>query len=135
MKKVLLLGAFVLGISAVSLAQGGPGGGGGGRMGGTPEQQIERLKTSITGITDAQTAKLMVVYQAQSKSRDSLTTALNGDFGAMREKMAPLRTAQTAKIKAVLTAEQNKAYDALPPQGRGGFGGGGAPGAGGPPRN
>jgi len=111
MKKVLLVGAFVLGISAVSFAQGGPGGQGGGRRGGTPEQQLERLKTSITGITDAQSAKLLVVYQAAGKSRDSLTTALNGDFGAMREKMAPITAATTAKLKTILTPEQFTAYE------------------------
>ncbi|MGY3211751.1 hypothetical protein [Mucilaginibacter sp. HD30] len=109
MKKVLLVGAFVLGISAVSFAQGG--GQGGGRRGGTPEQQIERLKTSVTGITDDQTAKLMVVYQTAAKSRDSLTTALNGDFGAMREKMAPITAATTAKLKTILTADQFAAYE------------------------
>lgn len=106
MKKVLLVGAFVLGISAVSLAQGGPGG-----RGGTPEQQVERIKTAVTGITDAQSAKLLVIYQAQAKSRDSLRTAMNGDMGGMREKMAPITAATTAKLKGVLTPEQFTAYE------------------------
>lgn len=124
MKKVLLVGAFVLGISAVSFAQGGPGGQGG-RRGGTPEQQLERLKTSITGITDAQSAKLLVVYQAAGKSRDSLTTALNGDFSAMREKMAPITAATTAKLKTILTPEQFTAYEKQQAErAAGGFGGG-----------
>ena len=107
MKKVLLVGAFVLGISAVSLAQGGPGG----RMGRTPEQSVEGLKTSLTGITDAQAAKLLVVYQAQTKSRDSLMAAANGDFGSMREKMAPITATVTAKLKTILTPEQFTAYE------------------------
>ena len=104
MKKVLLAGAFILGISAVSFAQGGP-------RGGTPEQSVERLKTTITGITDAQSAKLLVIYQSQAKSRDSLMTALNGDMSGMREKMAPLTAATTAKLKGVLTPEQYTAYE------------------------
>jgi len=107
MKKVLLVGAFVLGISAVSFAQGGPGG----RMGRTPEQRLESLKTSITGITDAQSAKLLVVYQAQAKSQDSVRTALNGDFSGMREKMAPITASTTAKLKTILTPEQFTAYE------------------------
>ena len=128
MKKVLLVGAFVLGISAVSFAQGGPGGQGGGRRGGgTPEQQIERLKTSVTGITDDQTAKLMVVYQAAAKSRDSLSTALNGDFSQMREKSAPITAATTAKLKAILTAEQFTAYEKAQAARMQGGPGGGAP--------
>ena len=120
MKKVLLVGAFVLGISAVSFAQGG------GRMGRTPEASVEALKTSITGITDAQAAKLLVVYQAQTKSRDSLMTALGDDRGAMREKMAPLTAAVTAKLKTILTAEQFTAYEkAQAARMQGGPGGGG----------
>ncbi len=110
MKKVLLVGAFVLGVSAVSLAQGGPGGGG--RMGGgTPEQRIDRLKTSVTGITDAQVAKLTTVYQAESKSRDSLMAALGDDRSAMREKMAPITASTTAKLKGILTPDQFAAYE------------------------
>ena len=105
MKKVLLVCAFVLGVSAVGFAQGQ------GRGGGSPEQQVERLKTQITGITDAQAAKLLVVFQAQTKSRDSLMASLNGDRGAMREKMAPLQAATAAKLKGVLTPEQFTAYE------------------------
>jgi protein CpxP len=124
MKKVLLVGAFVLGISAVSLAQGGPGGGRG--FGRTPEQSVEGLKTSLTGITDAQSAKLLVVYQAQTASRDSLTKALGDDRSAMREKMAPITASVTAKLKTILTAEQFTAYEkAQAARAAGGPGGGG----------
>jgi len=129
MKKLFFACFFVIGVSAVSFAQGGPGG----RPPQTPEAQLERLKTQITGITADQETKLKAVYAAAAVRQDSLMKALGDDRSAMREKMAPLRTAQTAKIKAILTADQQKAFDALP-QGRGGFGGG-APGAGGPPRN
>ncbi|GAB2980319.1 hypothetical protein GCM10027049_14680 [Mucilaginibacter puniceus] len=131
MKKLLLVCLFVVGASAISFAQGGPGGGGM-RGGGTPEQQIERLKTQVTGITDAQSAKLKTIYEAQAKSRDSLMTALGDDRGAMREKMAPITAAYQAKIKAVLTAEQATAWQKALDEQRARFGGG--PG-GGAPRN
>lgn len=105
MKKLLLVSAFVLGVSAVSFAQGG------GRMGGTPDQQIERLKTQITGITDAQTAKLKVVYEAQAKSMDSIRTAANGDFQSMMPAFTKMRETTSAKLKGILTPEQFAAYE------------------------
>ncbi len=126
MKKLFFACFFVIGVSAVSFAQGG-------RPQQTPEQQLERLKTQITGITADQETKLKAVYAAAAVRQDSLIKALGDDRSAMREKMAPLRTAQTAKIKAILTADQQKAYDARPQGGFGGQGGGGAPG--GAPRN
>lgn len=106
MKKIMLVCAFVLGVSAVSFAQGG-------RPQRTPEEQVTQLKTQITGITDAQSAKLLVIYQAQTKSMDSLRTAANGDMAAMREKRAPLTAAYNAKIKAVLTPEQATAFQKM----------------------
>ncbi|RYZ95047.1 MAG: hypothetical protein EOP47_26610 [Sphingobacteriaceae bacterium] len=130
MKKLLLVCLLAVGTSAMSFAQGGPGGGG--RPQQTPEQQLERLKTQITGITDAQSTKLLAIYAASAKRTDSLRTALNGDMASYREKSQPITAARTAQIKAVLTAEQQKAFDALPQGGRGGFGGGAGGGA---PRN
>ena len=102
MKKVLLVGAFVLGISALSFAQG--------PQRRSPEQQVEQLKTSITGISDAQSAKLLVIYQAQAKSRDSLMASAGDDRMAAFQKMAPITAAYNAKIKAVLTPEQATAF-------------------------
>ena len=118
MKKVLLVGAFVLGVSAVSFAQGGG-------MRRTPEQQVEQLKTSIAGISDAQSAKILDVYKAQGKSRDSLMATANGDFGAMREKMAPITASVTAKLKSILTPEQFTAYEKQQAEMRSRMGGGG----------
>lgn len=128
MKKLLLVALLAIGTSAMSFAQGGPGGGG--RMGGTPEQQLERLKGAVTGITADQEAKIKVIYAAQAKSNDSLRAAAGDDFQSMIPKMQALRTSNQAKIKAVLTADQQKQFDAMP-QGRGPGGGG----PGGAPRN
>jgi periplasmic protein CpxP/Spy len=124
MKKLFFACLFVVGASTMSFAQGG------GRPPQTPESRLERLKGAVTDITADQSTKLLAIYTAQGKSQDSLRTALNGDFGAMREKMAPITATYNAKIKAVLTADQQKAFDAMPPQGRGP--GGGGPGGGGP---
>ena len=112
MKKLLLVALLAIGVSAASYAQGGPGGGM--RGGGTPEQQLERIKTQITGITADQEAKLKVIYAAQTKSNDSLRAAAGDDMQSMFPKMQAIRTANSAKIKAILTADQQKAWDALP---------------------
>src|SRR4051812_44495401 len=101
MKKLLLVCLFAVGASTMSFAQG--------PQQRTPAEQLERLKTQITGISDDQGTKILAIYAANTKSMDSLRASLNGDMSGMREKMAPLRAAQTAKIKAVLTADQQKA--------------------------
>lgn len=97
MKKVLFVCLFVAGLSTVSLAQGPP------RR--SPEEQAAALKTSLT-LTDAQTAKVKAVYEAQGKTRDSLMQAANGDFQSMMPAMMKMRETSNAKIKALLTPEQ-----------------------------
>ncbi len=97
MKKLLLVSAFVLGVSAVSFAQ-GPG-----RR--SPEESTAALKTSLS-LTDAQAAKVKVIYEAQGKSRDSLMQAANGDFQSMMPAMTKMTETTNAKIKALLTPEQ-----------------------------
>jgi protein CpxP len=97
MKKLLLMCCVLVGISAVSHAQGRPQR--------SPADQAAALKTSLA-LTDDQTAKITAIYTAQAKSRDSLTAA-----GADRAAMRPLMTATTAKVKAVLTPDQAAAFD------------------------
>jgi protein CpxP len=124
MKKVLLACCFLIGISAVSHAQG--------RQRRTPEEQATALKTSLS-LTDDQTAKVTAILQASAKSQDSVRTASGGDRDAMRAKMMPMREATNAKIKAVLTADQAAAYQKQQDEMRarmqqgGGGGGGGTP--------
>jgi periplasmic protein CpxP/Spy len=124
MKKLLLVCCIVIGVSSLSRAQGGGGGGRGGAR--TPEAQTAALKTSLS-LTDAQAAKVLAIYQGQTKSMDSLRTA----GGDMMTAMRPLMTATTAKIKAVLTPEQAVTFQKQQDdrmkmmQGGGGMGGGG----------
>lgn len=104
MKKLLLVCAFVIGVSAVSFAQGG------GRQQQTPAQQVDRLKTSLS-LTDDQVTKATAIYTVQAKSQDSLRTAMaGGDRAAMRPAQMALRTATDAKIKAILTPDQAATY-------------------------
>ena len=129
MKKLLLVCLLAIGASTMSFAQGGPPGGG--RGGRTPEAQLERVKTGVTGITADQSTKIMAIYTATAKKTDSIRTAAGDDMQSAFPKMTAERTAADVKVKALLTADQQKQFDALPPQGRG-PGGGGAPGGGAP---
>lgn len=99
MKKVLLAALLAIGVSAASFAQGPP----------SPEEELAQLKTSLT-LTDAQVAKVKVIIDAQAKSRDSLFQAANGDFQSAIPKMMTMMTTSSAKIKALLTADQAKIY-------------------------
>ncbi len=98
MKKIFLVAAFVLGISAVGFAQGPP----------SPEERLAALKTSLS-LTDAQAAKAKVIYEVQGKSIDSLMAAGQaggGDMQAMFAKFSKTMETANTKIKAILTPEQ-----------------------------
>ncbi|MDN3582595.1 hypothetical protein [Mucilaginibacter flavus] len=122
MKKILLMCCFLMGIAAVSHAQGG--------MRKSPEDRAKDLQTQLK-LTDDQTAKVTAVYKEQATKMDSVRTAANGDRDAMRSAMMPLRKATTDKIKAILTPDQATAFDKIQKdmmdrmrQGGGGGGGG-----------
>jgi len=97
MKKFLLMCCILLGISAVSRAQGG-----GGRM--SPEDRVAAMKTNLK-LTDDQTAKILAIYKESATKRDSVMNA-GGDRTAMR----PIMQAANEKVLAVLTDEQKVAY-------------------------
>ncbi|WP_214070698.1 hypothetical protein [Mucilaginibacter sp. dw_454] len=107
MKKLALVFALVLGISAVSFAQGG------GRMRMTPKSQTDTLKAHIAGITDDQSTKILAVYEAAGKQRDSIRQAANGDRPTMMAGMMKAQPITDAKIKAILTADQAAAYQKM----------------------
>ncbi len=101
MKKVLLVALLAIGVSAAGRAQG--------FQQRTPAEQAAQLKTQLT-LTDDQTAKATTIFTAQAKSMDSLRTAIGDDFQAMFPKMQPIQAGYNAKIKAILNADQAKAY-------------------------
>lgn len=122
---------FVAGITSLSKAQGG-----GQRR--SPEEQAKNLQTQLK-LTDDQTAKITSIMKMQVTQRDSLMTASNGDRQAAMQAMRPMMQANTAKIKAILTADQASAYDKMQAdmrarqQNGGGYGGGGNGGGTPPP--
>jgi protein CpxP len=96
MKRLILIALLAIGVNAVSFAQGPM----------SPEEQIAALKSSLT-LTDAQVAKVTTIYQARTKSIDSLRTATpDGDRQAMFAKILPIFNTANAKVKAILTPEQ-----------------------------
>jgi protein CpxP len=105
MKKFLLMCCILLGISAVSRAQGG-----GGRM--SPEDRAKQMQTTLK-LSDDQTAKITAILKVQATKMDSVRTAANGDRDAMRAAMGPIRTSITTQIKAVLTPDQAAAYQKM----------------------
>lgn len=105
MKKLLLMCCFLVGITAVSRAQGG-----GQRR--SPEEQAKQLQTQLS-LNDDQTAKITAIYKEQATKRDSIRTAANGDRDAMMKGMMPLMMTTSTKIKAILTPDQATAYDKL----------------------
>ena len=102
MKKIMLICCFILGIAAVSRAQGG-----GQRM--SPADRAKAMQTQLK-LSDDQTAKITAILQTQQTKMDSVRTAANGDRDAMRAGMTPIRTASMNQINNVLTPEQAAAY-------------------------
>ena len=115
---VLALGAAVL--PMVSVAQDAPPaekrgpGGGRGRM--TPEQQVERLDKAVT-LTGDQKTKITAIYKDAAAAMEAIPAE------ERREKMMEMGKATREKVRAVLTAEQQTKFDAMPMPGRGGPGG------------
>jgi protein CpxP len=96
MKKIMMICLFLLGVSAVSFAQG--------RQRMSTADRVKAMKESLK-LTDDQVTKITAIYDAQTKSMDSLRNA-GGDRAAMR----PMMQATNDKVKAVLTPEQATAY-------------------------
>jgi protein CpxP len=96
MRKILLTCCLLLGIAAVSRAQGGM------RM--SPDDRAKAMQTQYK-LTDDQTAKIVVILKNMAAKRDSLRNA-----GADRSAMMPLMQTMAMQIKAILTADQWTAY-------------------------
>ena len=102
MKKILLVAAFVLGISAVSFAQGPP----------SPEERLASLKSSLS-LDAAQVAKAKVIFDAQGKTQDSLMATMQGGGGdpqTIFPKFIKMMETTNTKIKSILTPQQSPIF-------------------------
>jgi periplasmic protein CpxP/Spy len=117
MKKLFLMCLLVIGVSAVSRAQGGN------RM--SPEDRVKAMQTQLK-LTDDQSAKILAIYKQSAVKRDSVRNA-GGDRDAMR----PIMQDANNKVQAILTDDQKAAYKKMMDdmrakmQQNGGGGGGG----------
>lgn len=117
--KFLALGATLGALFAVPTMQaqadgkGKGGGGGGGQM--TAEARVERLDQAVS-LTAEQKAKITAIYKAQAAKMQAIPQE------ERREKGMALMQDTQKQVRAVLTAEQQAKFDAMP-QGRGQGGG------------
>lgn len=133
MKKLLIVIALLTGAISYGKAQGQQGGGAqGNRMGGTPEERLQRSMAQLEPLklTDDQKAKVTALYVAQSKTQDSLfkSAGQGGDRQAMMAEFQKMRAANDKKVMDILNDEQKKQYTAMMEARRnrqGGQGGGG----------
>jgi len=119
MKKVLLACCLLMGISAVTFAQGG------GRQQRSPEEQAKMMQTQLK-LSDDQTAKITAIYTSQAASRDSIMKASGDDRQAAMQAFRPMMQGYNQKVMGVLTADQKTAYEKMMAERRaqGGQGGG-----------
>jgi len=106
MKKLAIICAFMLGIVSLSKAQN--------RKMPTPEERAKRntdMLASKLNLSDDQKTKVMAINMEQAARVDSLMKA-STDMKANRSVIKGIRQETNAKIKAVLTADQKKQYEA-----------------------
>lgn len=105
--------ALALGcVSTVAQAQGGGGGGGGGRGGMSMEDRKAKMFEGIT-LTADQKTKIDTIMAQTAKKQAELRASMgpDGDRQAMMTKNREMQGEQTKAIKAILTADQQAAFD------------------------
>lgn len=97
--------------------KGGKGGGGGrGQM--SPEQRLARIEEAVGALTADQKTKITALIEKSAKDMAAIPQE------ERREKGREVMMASQKEIRAVLTAEQQAKFDAMPMGGPGGPGGG-----------
>ncbi len=100
----------------------------------TPEQQVQRLDAAVK-LTDDQKTKVTDIYKKAQTDMQGLRGG-GGTREEMQAKMQDIQKSTHDQIRALLTEDQQKKFDAMPPPpmgGRGGRRGGGGAGAPPPP--
>ena len=112
MKKLLIICGLLFSVVTFANAQDGQGQG---RRGGTPEErakrQTEMLSEKLT-LTADQKAKVQAIYLEQGPRMRKLRDSLGDDRTAFRAAMVKANEQNEAKIAAVLTDDQKKAFTA-----------------------
>lgn len=102
--------ALLLGVATFANAQGG------GRKMADPAERAkkstERLSEKLS-LNDDQKAKVLAIYTDQATQMNKAWEDSKEDRAAMKTKVAGIMSDSDAKIIAVLTDDQKKAYDAF----------------------
>jgi len=115
-KMAMLAAAMFMVVTTVAKAQGG--GGGGGNRGAA---QMAAMFKDIT-LTDTQKAKVDSITKFYQEKSTEIRASANGDMASVQPKMMENTKLRNDALKAVLTDEQKKVFDAnvaAMPQGRG----------------
>ncbi|WP_316792496.1 Spy/CpxP family protein refolding chaperone [Pedobacter frigoris] len=116
MKKLLIICGLLFSVITFAQAQDGQGQRQGGRGMGTPEERAKRQVDNLTEklkLTEDQKTKVTAIYAEQGASMKKLREEANGDRDAMMASMTKLNDATDAKINALLTDDQKKAFTTL----------------------
>jgi hypothetical protein len=108
MKRLFIIFGLFLSLTTIASAQG--------RMQmGTPEERATRQLSQLESLklNQDQKVKLASVFLWSAIQVDSIRTALNGDFTAMRSKMMPVQEQTNKMVNLILNDEQKKAYEAI----------------------
>jgi len=113
MKKLLMICGLLFSVITFANAQDGQGQGG--RRGGTPEERAKRQTEMLAEklkLSDDQKAKVNAIYLEQGAAMRKMRDSLGNDREAWRGAMVKANAANEAKITAVLTDDQKKAFKA-----------------------
>jgi protein CpxP len=108
MKKLVIICALLFSVVTFANAQGG-----GNRNMGTPEERATRMTTQLTEkltLTADQQTKVKAIYLDQNDAMTKARAAAGDDRKAMRDKMTAANDESNAKITALLTDDQKKAF-------------------------
>jgi periplasmic protein CpxP/Spy len=96
----------------------------------TPDQRVAAIDAAVK-LTDEQKPKVLAIVTDSQKEMQDARGAAAGDRQAMMTKMQEINKKANDAIKALLTPDQQKAFDAMPQMGGRRGGGGGKKGGGG----
>lgn len=96
-----------------------------------PDAQVQRLDAAVT-LTAEQKAGVLAVYKEEAAKLQAVRDDTKLTPEARMAKVQEIQTAGRASLRAILSADQQKKFDAMPAAGgRGNRGGQGGPGGGG----
>lgn len=107
--------AFIGGLALVAANGSAQAQGGGQKM--NPQQMAQkmtdRVKQSVTNITDDQAKQILAAEQDFANGVQAARANSNGDRDAMHTQMETLKSTRDAKIKTILTADQYAQYQKM----------------------